>query len=408
MIYVPVPVAMLELGQPLPVDVWDPQGKLLLRKGQPILSAQHKDMLSAHQARMTEGDARAWQKSYERKIHALLAEGADVDTIANACFPAEIWEADYVVGNEVLGGWLDLQEVLRGLLYQGDGAINPLQQLAGIEQKARELLNSDPDESLFILFQALADPALGYCATHALLSAVVCELTGEKLGLAPATRGVLFRAALVMNIGMARAQDSLARQSAVLNDAQRKLIREHPQLSVQILQRMGVTDEDQLDIVRWHHGPDEPDGSCGLAHNLPSRRILRTADTFVAKMAARKTRLAMSPLGATQSIFLGATEDAARIGSAMATAVGFYPPGTYVQLASGEKAVAVARGLRATHPHVVSIVTAGGMPRAKYLYRDTTDPHFAIRTPINAENIKIKISLEKVTRELNALTNRTA
>lgn len=405
MIYVPVPVVMLELGQPLPVDVSDPQGKLLLRKGQPILSEQHKDMLSAHQACMTEGDARAWQKSYERKIHALLAAGADVDTIANACLPAEIWEADYVVGKEVLGGWLDLQEVLRGLLYQGDGAISPLQRLAGIEQKARELLTSDPDECLFILFQALADPALGYCATHALLSAVVCELTGEKLGLAPATRGVLFRAALVMNMGMARAQDSLARQSALLNDAQRKLIREHPQLSVQILQHIGVIDEDQLDIVRWHHEPDE---SCGLARNLPSRRILRTADTFVAKMAARKTRLAMSPLGATKSIFLGATEDAARIGSAMATAVGFYPPGTYVQLANGEKAVAVARGLRATHPHVVSIVTAGGMPMSKYLYRDTTDSHFAIRTPINAEKIKVKISLEKVTRELKALTNRTA
>lgn len=405
MVYIPVPVVMLELGQPLPIDVWDPQGKLLLRKGQPILSEQHKDMLNAHQASMTEGDARAWQKSYERKIRALLAAGADVDTIANTCLPAEIWETDYVVGKEVLGGWLDLQEVLRGLLYQGDGAINPLQRLAGIEQKARELLQSDPDACLFILFQALADPTLGYCATHALLSAVVCELTAEKLGLAPNTRNVLFRAALVMNIGMARAQDSLTRQSALLNDAQRKLIREHPQLSVQILQHIGVVDEDQLDIVRWHHEADE---SRGLAHNLPSRRILRTVDIFVAKMAARKTRLAMSPLGATKSIFVGATEDAARIGSAMATAVGFYPPGTYMQLANGEKAVAVARGLRATHPHVVSIVTAGGMPMSKYIYRDTTDPHFAIRSPLNAEKIKVKISLEKVSRELKALTNRTA
>lgn len=393
MIYVPIPVAMLELGKPLPVDVWDPGGKLLLRKGQPILSEQHKEMLNSHQACMTEGDARAWQKSYERMIHTMLRDGADVEAIARASMPAEIWETDYVVGREVLGGWLDLQEILRGLLYQGETAISPLQRLQGIEQKALDLLKSDPDEGLFILFQALADVSLGYCATHALLSGVVCELTAEKLGLPENARRVLFRSALVMNIGMARTQDSLTRQSSILNDAQKKLIREHPQKSVDILRCFGVADEDQLDIVRWHHELDE---SRGMASNLESRRILRTADGFVAKMAARKTRLAMSPLGAAKSVFLGSEADKDKLGAAMATSVGFYPPGTYVQLVNGEKAVSVARGSRANNPHVVSIVTPGNMPMSSYLYRDITNPQFAIRSPINAEKIKVKVSLEKV------------
>ncbi|MDO9195489.1 HD-GYP domain-containing protein [Rhodoferax sp.] len=393
MTYVPIPVAMLELGKPLPVDVWDPQGKLLLRKGQPILSEQHKEMLNAHQACMTESDAKAWQRSYERMIHTMLRDGADVETIARASMPAEIWETDYVVGTEVLGGWLDLQEILRGLLYQGEAAITPLQRLEGIEKKALELLKSDPDEALFILFQALADISLGYCATHALLSAVVCELTAEKLGLPEDARRVLFRSALVMNVGMARAQDSLTRQSSILNDAQKKLIREHPQKSVEILQSFGVADEDQLDIVRWHHELDE---SRGLARNLENRRILRTADGFVAKMAPRKTRLAMSPLGAAKSVFLGSATTSEKLGAAMATSVGFYPPGTYVQLVNGEKAVAVARGSRANNPHVVSIVTPGNMPMSNYLYRDITNPQFAIRSPVNAENIKIKVSQEKV------------
>ena len=393
MTYVPIPIPMLELGKPLPVDVWDPQGKLLLRKGQPILSEQHKEMLNAHQACMTESDAKAWQRSYERMIHTMLRDGADVETIARASMPAEIWETDYVVGTEVLGGWLDLQEILRGLLYQGEAAITPLQRLEGIEKKALELLRGDPDEALFILFQALADISLGYCATHALLSAVVCELTAEKLELPEDARRVLFRSALVMNIGMARAQDSLARQSAILNDAQKKLIREHPQKSVEILQSFGVADEDQLDIVRWHHELDE---SRGLARNLENRRILRTADGFVAKMAPRKTRLAMSPLGAAKSVFLGSATTNEKLGAAMATSVGFYPPGTYVQLVNGEKAVAVARGSRANNPHVVSIVTPGNMPMSNYLYRDITNPQFAIRSPVNAENIKIKVNHEKV------------
>lgn len=391
--YVPIPVSMLELGKLLPIDVWDSKGKLLLRKGQAILTQQHKEMLSAHRASMTEADARAWQKSYERMIRLMLRDGVDVEIIARAGLPTELLETDYLSGREMLGGWLDLQEILRGLLYQGEFAISPLQRLESIERKSLDLLKSDPDECLFILFQALADVSLGYCATHALLAAVVCELTAEKLGLPEAARRVLFRSALTMNIGMARAQDSLARQSSTLNDTQRKLIREHPQKSLEILQNFGVADEDQLDIVRWHHEVDE---SIGMARNLESRRLLRTADGFVAKMAARKTRLAMSPLGAAKSIFLSAPADTAKLGSAMATVVGFYPPGTYVQLVNGEKAVSVARGLRANIPHVVSIVNPGGMPLSRYLYRDTTDPQFAIRSPLNAEKIKVKVMLEKV------------
>jgi hypothetical protein len=391
--YVALPVARLKLGNTLPIDVWAPDGRLLLRRGQAILSEQQREMLHAHQACMTASDARAWQKSYERLINTLIRRGVDLDTIVQADLPSELVETDYLSGAQVLGGWLDLQEILRGLLYQGEAAINPLPRLAGIESRALELLSSDPDECLFILFQALADISLGYCATHALLSAVVCALTAEKLDMAALTGSSLFRAALVMNIGMAREQDGLARQSSLPTEAQRVLVREHPRKSVELLRLMGVSDEDQLDIVRWHHETDE---SHGLAHNVMARRLLRLADAFVAKMAARKTRLAMSALGAAKSVFLGATPDTASMGSAMATALGFYPPGTYVQLVNGEKAVVVARGLRANQPQVVSIVNAGGMPVSKYLYRETSNPEFGIRTPINAERIKVKVGLEKV------------
>lgn len=391
--YVPLPVELLELGKPLPVDVWDPEGKLLLRQGQVLLSEQQKEMLQAHQACLTPGDARAWQKSYERLLHRLLQNGADVATLAHAFLPSEIPETDYVVGNEVLGGWLDLQELLRGLLYRGDAAINPLQRLAGIESRALDLLAHDPDESLFTLFQALADPALGYCATHALLVGAVCRLTADKLALADEVGQLLLRSALVMNIGMARIQDNLATQSVALNEPQRRLIREHPKMGHEILQRMGVRDADQLDLVRWHH---ELNDYGALVHNTVSRRLLRMADCFIAKMAPRKTRLAMSALSAAGSLVLNATPDTAQFGSAMATVLGFYPPGTYVQLVNGEKAVVAARGARANFPQVVSIVNSGGMPLSPYIYRDTTDPHHAIRSPLNAEKIKVKVNLDKV------------
>jgi hypothetical protein len=258
-------------------------------------------------------------------------------------------------------------------------------------------LARDPDQCLFVLFQALADPALGYCATHALLSAVVCELTAVKVGIVAPQRRALFQAALVMNIGMARAQDNLATQNVIPSEAQRTLIREHPQLGLDMLRGMGMGDADALDIVRWHH---EPEAASALQGNLQLRHLLRVADIFVAKMAARKTRLAMSPLGAARSMVLDASDVAPVLASAVATAVGFYPPGTYVQLVSGERAVVVARGPRAHDAHVVSIVNPGGMPLAKYLYRDVRESRHAIRAPINAEKIKVLVDFEKAYRAL--------
>ena len=117
---------------------------------------------------------------------------------------------------------------------------------------------------------------------------------------------------------------------------------------------------------------------------------------------------AMSPLGAAKSLFLGATTDAAQLGSAMTTVVGFYPPGTYVHLANGEEAVVIARGQRADQPQAVSIVNAAGMPIANYLHRDTSEPPFAIHAPINAQRIKVKVSLEKVHKLLKELKERGA
>lgn len=395
MAYVAVPLSLLELGKPVPVDIWDPQGILLLRRGQSVRSPQHREMLREHEACVTETDARAWQRSYERAIHNMIMDGRDSDAIASAFMPSELLDSDYVVPQEMLGGWLDLQEVLRVMLYQGEAASNALERLEGLELRALELLRNDPDESLFTLFQALADDALGYCATHALLCAAVCELTAGKLGMAEAPKRVLFRAALTMNIGMARAQDALARQASVPNEVQRTVIRQHPERGAEILRGLGVSNPDHLDIVLWHHDPDE---SHGMARNVEGRRLLRVADSYVAKMAARRTRLAMSALGAAKAMYTGTDAHTPKLVSAMATAVGFYPPGTYVQLVNGERAVAVARGSRANEAHVVSIVNAGGMPQSKYVYRDIGESQYAIRTPVNPEKIRVKVNAEKVFR----------
>lgn len=391
--YVPIPVALLAVGKPLPVDVWSAGGQLLLRKGQPVVSEEHRAKLHAHNACSTPADAHAWQRAYERMVHTLLSEGVDVQDIGRAPMPSEIRDSDYVVGQALQGGWLDLQEVLRGILYQGGLAINPLERLFGIEKAAQQLLWADTDDSLFSLFQALADSAQGYCATHALLCAVVCELTAQKLALPVAQRAALFRAALVMNMGMARDQDSLARQQSAPTNWQRALIQEHPQRSADILQGIGMTDPELLDIVRWHH---EPESAQALPEMAMARRILAMADSFVAKMASRRTRASLSPVRAVKSMVMGAEGVSLGVGSAMAQAAGFYPPGTYVKLANGETAVTVQRGERANTPWVIPILDKDGIALGKFACKETTTPASTIAAAVPAEKIKVTLGVDRV------------
>lgn len=402
--YVPIPVAMLQVGKPLPVDVWSASGQLLLRKGQPVASEEHRDKLHAHNASSTPSDALAWQRSYERMVHAMLRDGVDVQQIARAPMPSEIRESDYVVGQAVQGGWLDLQETLRGILYQGGLAIQPLNRLAGIRDTAMALLQKDPDDSLFCLFQALADDTLGYSATHALLCAVVCELTAHKLSLDAALRTALVNAALTMNIGMARDQDSLARQKGAPTDWQRSLIKDHPRIGADMLSALGVDELDWLDIVRHHHDPLSADALPGTEI---ARRIIHLADSFVAKAAARKTRAAQAPVKAVKSMVLGAQADGLGLASAMAQAVGFYPPGSYVLLLNGETAVSVQRGERANTPWVISLLDKDGLPLAHYVARDTRKVPFAIQSPVGFENMRVAVNLDKVRRIRKTLSDTT-
>jgi hypothetical protein len=400
MIYIALPLSRIAFGKPVPVNVWDPAGKLLIRKGQAIVSAHHKEVLAAHGASATEADFKAWQRAYDRLIYTLFRDGASLGQIANTPMPTEVLEIDYVVGHDVLGGWLDLHEVLNAVLYQGATARNALERIEGIQKRATHLMLANPDDSLFTLFQALPDRSVAYSAKHALLAAVLCELTAQKLQVADYVRPVLFQAALLMNIAMAKEQDELARQTTPLTPDQKQLILEHPLRSADVLRGFGVVNEDLLDIVGGHHVADV---TSGLPRNLECRQILRMADQFIAKMAARATRPGLSAISAAKSMFTDTTLGGARIGSAMTTAVGFYPPGTYITLANGDTAVAARRGAAANTPLAVSLIDGKGAALAPYVGRDTRDKSFAVAAPVSPDRLKLKVNADMVARVVSRL-----
>ena len=394
MIYVELPLSRIAVGQPIPVNIFDARGQLLIRKGQAITGAAHKEMLASHRAQVTELDLQAWQRSHDRRVYAMLRDGRSLDEILSTPLPSTILDVDYAVGFELTGGWLDLHEALNAVLYHGEGTRNAISRLDAIQSRATALLRADPDAALFTLFQALPDATLPYSAKHALLTAVISDLTAQTLQVDALVRPVLFQAALTMNISIARLQDALVRQTSPPTTDQQQQIVQHPARSVELLRGLGLDNEDLFDIVGGHRIP--MDGT-GLTRNLECRLILQMADQFIAKMAPRATRIGQMPIRAAKSIVADPDGKPTRIGSAMSRATGFYPPGTYVKLGNGETAVAVRRGGAANTPLVVSVIGAGGMALGQYTGRDTTDARYGVRGAVGAQP-RLRLDRERIDR----------
>lgn len=387
--YTELPLQRVATGQAVPVSIWDAKGNLLLRKGQVIASEQHKELLAAHGAQVLDADYKAWTRSYDRLVNRLSRDGASLEALAKLPMPLTIQDSDYAVGFDIVGGWLDVHEVHKALLSQGGNAKNPLEKMESTQKRAMSLLDADADHALFVLMQALPDLSVSYAAKHALLAAVLCELTARKLQVPELLRPVLFQAALTMNLALARTQDELVRQTEEPSPQQRDDIALHPARSVEILRGYGVDDADLLDLVAGHHIIDLPDAN---PRNRECRLIMQVVDQFIAKMSTRATRTAVSAPSAAKSMVDLQAQDAARVAGALSAAVGFYPPGIYVSLANGETAVSVRRGNLAHGPTVVSLLRADGLPVMQYIARDTADKAFAVRAAVPSERLKITVN----------------
>ncbi len=396
------------------MDIRNPQGQLLLRRGELLVDEAHLQRLRAHKPCISVADARAWQRAYERAVQRQLRDGSLSHDLLLDQLPATIEAQDYAeLPTQFLkGGWLDAQEVLRVLLFHGGLAMDPLPRLRMMEERAMQWLQTDADDSMLSLFQALATPSLGYCATHALLCLVITQLTAEKLGLPQAQRRALRMAALTMNIGIGRIQDAMALQTTPLTPAQRAQVQARPQISHDILQGFGLDDPLVLDLVRWHH---EPANSQALADKLLPRLVLHLANVLVAKMASRQTRSSLVPKTAERALYLDAvahqspadhataSSNAAegalslQVSAAMASAIGFFPPGSYVRLTNGDTAICVRRGAQANTPWVVPIADSNSMPYGHFTAYDASRTH-GIAQAVNFEKVRLSLNLEKIRR----------
>ena len=357
----------LKVGQPLPFGVRDDSGKLLLARG-----------------RMVEN---------ETQLQVLLARGLYVDH--DDPQPGETEPgADGVVRKPTLFDlWKQTTARLDVLLCGIDKPGFP-QRCDTFASQLMALIARDPDIGIYHSVRQDPNRLSLYGLSHALHCALVGQLAATRVGWAPERVQTLVKAALTMNLSIVDVQGRFATMGR-LTDGQRAQIRAHPQNAVDRLQQAGVSDSEWLAAVLEHH---ERPGGGGYPHDLQQTGemadLLRMADVFMAKISPRTERPALPILDAARQMFAEAK------GSPMAAAIikeyGIYPPGNFVQLASGEMAVVIRRGATAHTPVAAAVTDNHGIPIVRTVKRDTAQPAFAIKSLIANNKTLLRVPPERV------------
>jgi HD-GYP domain-containing protein (c-di-GMP phosphodiesterase class II) len=395
--YVPFPSEALEINVPVPVNIWDPKGVLLLRKGEVVRNAQHREYLLMHSPMVDDEEHRAWSYRYTAEIDRRLRGNEVLTKIAGVTRPMGVENQPSAVELTPTEAWTDLHAILQTLLHQNVEAQDFVSRLVQLEQRMEQVLRTRVDDSLFVLVQLLFDRSLAYSSTHALLCSVICRMVGQTLTLPQGELDSLSRAALTMNIGMARLQDALTRQTAPLSEEQRIAIQRHPAEGVSLLRQLGVGDPSWLELVADHHEDASGTGyPKGKRVQSVACQLLRLTDVFVARISPRQARAGLLPQLAARDVYLSEGGQPSPLGAAFVKTLGLYIPGSYVKLADGEVAVVVRRGRRANAPLVFAIIGRQGMPLGEPAPRDTLDREHEVKGSVAADDVKVRINVPKL------------
>ena len=388
---VPFDKERLSLNQALPFGVHDPSGRLLLSAGQQVSSPDRLQELLAQELCANADEVAEWERRMGAALDEAMRNNTRLGTVANAK-PKELTPLER---QKTVASLPELWEEYVSALDSAMRDVQPgdpwLDQVRAVQERARILGQRRLDASLYYLIYTCGDTAKSYSSRHALLTMLVVEKASELLGWTAEQAESLGSAALTMNVAMARLQDLLAEADLAPTEQMRDEIDAHPQRAVALLEQAGVTDPLWLEAVRHHHTREEPgEVLTALSQGLQMSRLLRRVDIFTAKMSRRRVRAPMSPVQAAKEACIGPDGRPDLFGQALLKAIGIYPPGSFVELASGELGVVVSRGKRANLPLVASLVTSSGTPLGEPVLRDTTVSRFAVRNTVSRSRIKVR------------------
>ena len=365
MLYSPLSLVKerVALGAPLPFNIRDSDGTLMLARGQMIHCAEQRSAL------------------FERGALVDLAELLSSTEQVRHASPAELPAL-----------WSRCMDRLGQTLRESaqEGFVDALNEAAA---PVLALVERDKDLAIFQVLRQNGNAHVQYGVNHAMHAAITGCLVAQRLGWAEADTQRVFKAALTMNISMLELQGQLALQAEPPTPEQREAIRAHPEFSRRLLELSGVADVDWLTAVDQHH--EQPDGS-GYPHGLRQTSdiasLVRRADIYTAKLSPRKSRDALSADKAGRMMFM--QEPGHPMTAALIKEFGIYPPGCFVRLMSGETGLVVKRGPTVMTPIVAVLTSAYGASLPQPMRRDTSQRAYAVHSVLGQHAAGLRLSPE--------------
>ena len=272
-----------------------------------------------------------------------------------------------------------------------------LARLLALREQAARLVSRHTDGSLYHLIHSAGQDSSHYSARHGLLCFVLARESARLLDWPAPLVASLELAALTMNTAMHALQDQLAEHSGAISPDERQAIAQHAEQSAALLRQAGVLDATWIEVVRLHHDNSRQGLPLGDLNPVQrAGRLLRRVDVFSAKLSCRRARGPMSPVRAAREACAASGGMPDEIGTALLKAVGLYPPGSCVELASGELGIVVARGPRANLPQVAVLVASDGAPLAEPVLRHSHDRRYLVRAALPLSALAVAVPHERL------------
>jgi len=360
------------IGVPVPWNIYDARGSLLLRKGFVINDERQLDIFTRRE---------------------LYIEKSDNDPNALRVAMANVSVARMLA--EAAGHLRDLFKQIERNPQSGDASEKTLL-IARILALAIEV-NTDICLAHIFFNKFTHDD---YPLQHSLDSAILAILLAQALELPPAETERVTAIALTMNVGMLSLQEQLLKRSDKLTATEKTRIRQHPEASVELLRKAGITDDYWLACVLHHH--EKIDGSgypAGLnGQDIPEgAQIVSLADRYSACLSPRRYRVGMLATEVMRDLFINqASSIDVYLAGQLVKILGVYPPGTFVRLQNGEVSVVVRRGKTGTTPLVISFIAPRGGHLTYLIKRDTREKIFAVRGGVRVEQKDMPYTMQQL------------
>lgn len=355
------------VGESLPWNIFNEEGRLLLKAGEQITSELQAHRLATQGLYFDEGHGAGETGRAEREAPSVIRTLNLVNKLMMQTLP------DLQSGGDAEARIMTMSQlVLDAITLNQEVAI------------AHILLNKD---------------ATPYVYRHSVDAAIVATIIGRDMNLTVEDQLIMISAALTQNIGMIKYQDALNGKRSGLSEEEQIVIRQHPVHGVNLLKAAGITHETWLQNVLTHHecenGSGYPSGMQGEALALPAK-LIAFADRYCARLIEKPYAKQRLPNAAMKEILLDQNQQpSALVAAHFIKVVGLHPPGTAVRLKNGEIGIVLKKGVAPNAAVVQISIAKSGMPMTEMLIRDTENPDFVIKEEVQKEEAGNQLGMSR-------------